>query len=208
MARKHIEKGNLIYAESIPPMILKSSMHSYRGVMANVMFMRLMAVIFIGGAIYFYFIYDAQHPPAYRLFVYTLILIGGVLMFFVSEFVMRLYRESSYPVKIFSNGIQLYAYTYQKLKGWGGFIPRDDIIKFKVIRGNGYFYSPTPKTLDKYREAPIEMTIFLKNGEKKHIEMRFPPEVLKMRDILRSNWQMEVEDGGEGLGTVETIRTY
>lgn len=200
------DRGEPIHTEWIPPMILKSSMKSYRGVIANLMFIRCMFIFFVGGLVYLYFIYDHQQPPPYRLVIDVLLLIGTALIPLVSEYAMRYYREASYPVKIYTNGIQLYTYQCQRIRGDDGFIKKDDIFKFKIIRGNGYFYSPTPKALDRYRRAPVEMLIYLKNGKQKRIRYRFPPEVLKMRDILRSDWGAVVEDESEGLGTVETIK--
>jgi hypothetical protein len=126
--------------------------------------------------------------------------LGVILVIFVTEWSMRKDLVSSIPVRLYSNCIKMHAFLYERLLGFNGCIPIDQIDRVEIIRGM------MNQQIDRnYRHilwlgAPISYLVITKDEKKRSSGLKPPGQVVAITDAIRERWKIAIIDPGQGIG--------
>lgn len=188
---------NQLYVEKLPKYLIGTTTPSKYWEPIISWFCRLMAATLMILGVKHIINYGFAHPDV------DLVLWGGsALLLYLSELRGRRERKIAKPLKIFENGIEVYAPLYQRLRGFDGFIPIEDIDSIRVERRDSFQLVERGKMV-RLSWAPLELKITLKNGKEYLTGLKPPGEIMTVAQILKERLNVAVMDTGEGLGRVE-----
>ncbi len=187
--------GEVLFEEWLPPFVLNSTLRNHLQVMSFIWFIRV-GVIFIlilVGNLVIYGGEDVRYVAAIGG------VLGVVLLLWASELHFRDMRLASTRVKLRSNGIEMYAFMYQRLLGFDGFVTRDDVASVEIVRGQ-LRQSVDYRSDLLWEDAPIGYLVVTTRGRRHPSGPKPPGQVIAMSEAMRMHWKVQVLDNGTGRG--------
>lgn len=132
------------------------------------------------------------------------LLFGTTFLLYYSEIRGGKDRKAANPLKLFENGIEIYPSFSQRLRGFNGFIPIEDVNSIHVERRDSFQLVERGKMV-RLSWAPLELRIKMKDGTEYLTGLKPPDEIMAMAQILKERLNVAVIDTGEGLGRVEPL---
>jgi hypothetical protein len=125
----------------------------------------------------------------------------ALLMIINSEAGHFMIRRSAHPIRIYSDGIEVFASPKQKRKGSDGFIEKDKIDSIWIRRerdGNEEWFARYPIMRLGFAEKELmtrgftELMLSLKNGEVYHSGAKPIDTLDNLLEVLRDRWGMNI----------------
>lgn len=125
---------------------------------------------------------------------------GIILMLFASEYLMRKNRIASTAVRLYSDHIEMHSFLYEKLLGFNGHVPRENVERIEIKRGKMWQRLNRQYRFIFWEDAPICYDVITKKGKRHTSGLKPPGQVIAITDIIREKWNVPVIDNGTGLG--------
>jgi hypothetical protein len=168
-------KGELLYNETIPPKlrprkVLAGKRWSYLENLGRMAEVGLLVYL-----IYLITSKDLSVTSNMLNIVMGFVALG--LMIYVTEVISPRGRRMSYPVKVWSKGLEVHTSFLEEMRGFPGFIPKERISKLIVRRIN--------INIDgKFEDMPTNLKLALSNGKVLDLGRRNYNELYNMIKIL------------------------
>ncbi len=172
-------KGELLYTEIIPKKLQPRKLLSGRrwSYLEN-----LGRVAAVGLAAYL--LYLATSRNLSEASNVATILMGAValaLMVYATEVVSPRSRRMSYPIKVWSKGVEVHTSFLEKVRGFPGFVPKESISRLIVRRINVSIEGTT-------QEMPTNLKLALANGKVLDLGRRNYHELDKMIRLMKEKY--------------------
>lgn len=188
-----------LYAEKLPKFLIGTTLSAKYAIPIFSWFCRIMSIVMIALFI------DLILTYGFTMFSMEILLIGAsTTLLWFSEIKGGKERKSAKPIRIFEDGIEIYASFYHRLKGFDGFIPVEGIDSIHVERRDS-FQLVEGGGMIRLFWAPLELKIKMKDGTEYLTGLKPPSEIMAMVQILKERMNFPVIDTGEGLGRTEPL---
>ena len=192
---KRISDGEVLFEEQLPPFVLDSTLQNHLQVMSFVWLIRMgvISILILMGNLVIYGGEDVRYVAA----------IGGgsgiVLLLWVSEYHFRDMRLASTKTRLRSNGIEMYTFLYQRLLGFDGFVPRDEVTLIEVVRGK-LRQNVNNRSDLLWEDAPIGFVVITVRGKQYRSGPKPPGQIITLTEAIREHCMVPVLDKGIGIG--------
>lgn len=188
-------KGEMLFEERLPTFVLDTTLKTHLQIMIFIWFCRLGTLILIGLAIDL--VVNDSGTVRYVVAIAGTIAIS--LLIWATEWHCRKDRLASVPVRLYSDGIKMYAFLYQRILGFSGFIPRSEVQSIEIVRGKMKQSVDNRRDLV-WEDAPVGYMVVTKKGKRYPSGPKPPGQVIAMTEAIKEKWNVPVIDPGEGRG--------
>jgi hypothetical protein len=102
-------------------------------------------------------------------------------------------------MKIYENGVDIWIFPYEKLLGRSSWIPKENIEEVEILRYQTWQNIKDDGCL-RWKKAPIELVIRMKDGSKRLTGSKLPFGIMKVAILMNEMWGTRIKDKGEGMG--------
>lgn len=175
-------KGELLFTETIPKKLRPRKVLSGRrwGIFEN-----LGRVAEVGLLVYIVHLFTSMDlAMASNVANIVFLVVALALMVYVTEVISPRGRRMSYPIKVWSKGIEVHTSFLEEVRGFPGFIPKENISRLKVRR--------IEVNIDGKREQmPTNLGLELANGKVLDLGRRNYHELDKMVRQIRTSYGVQ-----------------
>lgn len=130
---------------------------------------------------------------------------GTVMAFLYAEASQASEGVFTRPIVIREDGILIPPIYLNAIRKDKGLITPDSIESIEVKRYRSRSTSVSFSEVIRWRDAPLEFIIILRNGKRRRSQERPPETILEAVDVMRKAWNIKVIDPGNGSGITERI---
>ena len=172
-------KGELLYTETVPKKLqprklLSGKRWAYLENLGRVASVGLFAYLV-------YLITSRDLSEASNIATILMGAVALVLMVYATEVVSPRSRRMSYPIKVWSKGVEVHTSFLEEVRGFPGFIPKDNISRLIVRRINISIEGTM-------QEMPTNLKLALANGKVLDLGRRNYHELDKMIRLMKEKY--------------------
>lgn len=192
----------VLYRERLPRYVFKGTQFKRAQIKMVQWWFRLGAIAIFLTTIFLIFIhraFDYTVNAAGLWLAMILTWVGCIILLYESEFKHQKQLDGSAPTVIYSDRITIPPRLHRRLTSRPDSMHKGEIDHVKVIRGKGAHYI-AKKSGVLWKNSPIGIVIVTRSGREFGLGYKPPSTVKEITDVLRTQWNVRIEDPGTGMG--------
>lgn len=196
------DNNGIIYREQTPKFVFNGTQYTRKSVFLIQLTFRVVAAFLIILTIQMIFIdrsiENVNNSTSFIIGI-LVIWIGCLIILYISEHQHQSQLDGNRPITMFDNRILFHGGLFKRFTGKPIIVGKDHIDYIEIIRGRGVQYISKKEGVY-WKDSPIGIKIITKSGKIYKVKNKPPSTIVKVIEVLTTQWNVNVEDSGVGMG--------